>query len=501
MIEFSYENLSDCVFHHAEVTPDAPALYQGREVVSYGALAALVRQAAVYLKHAGIGPQDRVGIALSNSIERVALAWALMRMGAVGIELPEEASQADLNAYTKRFAMAAMLTEPGCDVADAKLHLRIDLNWRDEVAALAGDARFAGDAAELMLLNLSSGSTGHPKGIMCTHQARLVRSRMTLNANEFYRGTPAPLLLAAPASTNLTWGVLVNHLVIGWPVVLLPTYKFIGALVREAARWEQAILPVPPGMARQMLDYAPARGLLFAKMRALVTAGQAIASHDKVALMEKATPNVFEFYGSGGIGMLTCIGPEEAKREPKSVGRPVPYPGVEVEIAGPDGKRLGQGAIGQLRVRGPNTATHFFVPEDNLRGTERFIDGWYYPGEVASLSKTGYLVLEGRIADAIKTGNIVIYPQEIEDVMLEHKAVSEAAVVGRAGPQGEDIVAFVVGRPGYKHAEIIEHCKKKLSVSKRPRFIYYLDALPKTGNGKVDRAALKTVPLKRVEPV
>jgi acyl-CoA synthetase (AMP-forming)/AMP-acid ligase II len=123
MIEFSYENLSDCVFYHAEVTPGAPALHQGREVVSYGALAELVRQAAVYLRAAGIGPQDRVGIALSNTIERVALAWALMRMGAVGIELPEDASQADLNAYAKRFAMAAMLTEPGREVADAKLHL------------------------------------------------------------------------------------------------------------------------------------------------------------------------------------------------------------------------------------------------------------------------------------------------------------------------------------------------------------------------------------------
>jgi acyl-CoA synthetase (AMP-forming)/AMP-acid ligase II len=501
MIEFSYENLGDCVFHHARVTPQAPALMQGRESVSYAQLAALVRQAAVYLAAAGIGAGDRVGIALDNTIERVALAWGLMRIGAVGVELPPETNTPDLNAYVTRFAMAATLTEPGGPVSNAKIKLLIDLNWRDEVARLEGDARFTGDPADLVLLNLSSGSTGHPKGIMCSHQARLVRSRMTLNANEFYQGMPAPLLLAAPASTNLTWGVLVNHLILGWPVVLLPTYKFLGELVREVAGWDQAILPVPPGMARFMLEHAPARGLLFPKMRALVTAGQAIASHDKVALMEKATPNVFEFYGSGGIGMLTCIGPDEARREPKSVGRPVAYPGVEVEIAGPDGKRLGQGGIGQLRVRGPNTASHFFVPEDNRRGTERFIDGWYYPGEVASISKSGYLVLEGRIADAIKSGNIIIYPQEIEDVMLEHKAVSEAAVVGRAGPQGEDIVAFVVGRPGYKHAEIVEHCKKKLSVSKRPRFIYYLDALPKTGNGKVDRAVLKTVPLKRVEPV
>jgi non-ribosomal peptide synthetase component E (peptide arylation enzyme) len=83
MVEFSYDNLSDCVFYHAEVTPEAPALVQSRQTLSYAGLAALVRQAAVYLREAGIGPCDRVGIALGNTIERVALALGLMRIGAV----------------------------------------------------------------------------------------------------------------------------------------------------------------------------------------------------------------------------------------------------------------------------------------------------------------------------------------------------------------------------------------------------------------------------------
>jgi acyl-CoA synthetase (AMP-forming)/AMP-acid ligase II len=503
MIDFSFENLSDCVFHHAAQTPRAPALHEGHQTLSYGGLAALVRQAAVYLTGHGIKAQDRVGIALTNSIERVALALALMRIGAVGIELPEDITAPTLAAFVGRYGMDATLVEPNGPASPAKTALIIPVQWRASLASLTGDPRYEGDPAQLRLINLSSGSTGFPKGLVSAHQHRLVRSHMTLNTAAFYApAQKGPLLLAAPASTNLVWGMLLNHLILGGPIVLIPAYRHMIDLVREVASWDEVIFPVPPGIARQMLPYAPKDALLFPRMRALITAGQAIAGHDKLALTQKLTPDIYEFYGSGGIGMLTCIGPDEVAKQLKSVGKPASYPGVEVEIAGPDGRRLTQGSIGQLRVRGPNTAIGFVNPEDNERGTERFIDGWYYPGEVASLNKAGYLILEGRIADAIHTPTQIIYPPEIEDAISQHADVAEVAIVGRAGPQGgEDIVAFIVARPGFAHQDIVAHCRKKLSASKRPKFIYYLDNMPRTGNGKIDRTALKTAPLKRIDPI
>ena len=503
MIEFSFDNLSDCVFHHAAERPQAPALHHGRETVSYAALAQLVTQATVYLSGQGIKAQDRVGIVLTNSIERVVLALALMRMGAVGIELPMETNPGTLTLLVNRFAMAATLVEAGGPASPAKISLTIHVHWRDELAALHGDVRYEGDPAALRLINLSSGSTGLPKGLVCQHAQRMVRSRMTLNTGDFYaHAQPGPLVLAAPASTNLVWGMLVNHLILGGPVVLLPAFGHMVELVRHVAAWEDAIFPVPPGMAVRMLDYSAGEGLLFPRMRALITAGQAIARHDKQSLIEKLTPNVYEFYGSGGLGMLTCIGPEEVKAQPKSVGRPANYPGVEVEIAGPDGQRLAAGGVGQLRVRGPNVALGFFNPEDNARGSERFVDGWYYPGEVAAMNAAGYLCLEGRIAEAITVGAGTVYPPEIEDVVSQHPHVAEVAIVGRPGTDGvEDIVAFVVGRSGFQHQAIVEHCHKKLPATKRPKYIYYLGNMPRTGNGKIDRMALKTAPLKRIDPI
>jgi acyl-CoA synthetase (AMP-forming)/AMP-acid ligase II len=504
MTEFAFENVSDCVFHHAAHSPQAPALIDGSETITYGALADLVRQASIYLASQGIKAHDRVGIALTNSIERVALALALMRIGAIGIELPTETTAETYAALVARFAMHATLVEPGGPNTSAPITLTIQVHWRAEVATLTGDARYHGDPADLRIISLSSGSTGLPKGLVCSHQHRIVRSRMTLGSVDFYNAhdKPAPLVLAAPASTNLVWGMMICHLFQGGPVVLLPTYRLMIDLVREVARWDDAIFPVPPGLANLLLAHAGPNGALFPRMRALISAGQAVAPHLKQTFSQRLTPNVFEFYGSGGVGLLTCIGPKEAAEHPHSVGKPVSYPGVEVEIAGADGQALPQGSIGQLRVRGPNTAISFFNPEDNFRGNERFEGGWYYLGEIASINRDGYIILEGRIADAIKSGGQITYPPEIEAVMTQHPDILEVAVVGRTADQGgEDIVAFVVGRNGFNHQNIIAYCQANLPVAKRPRYIFYINEMPRTGNGKINRMALKTAPLQKIEPI
>jgi long-chain acyl-CoA synthetase len=503
MTEFAFENVSDCVFHHAAVNPQAPALIDGSETMTYGALATLVKQASAYLISQGIKAHDHVGIALTNSIERVALALALMRIGAVGIELPTETTAEAFPALVARFAIRATLAESGNPTTSAPIQLTIHVNWRSEVAKLTDDVRYQGDPAGLRIISLSSGSTGLPKGLVCTHQHRVVRSRMTLGSVEFYyaHDKPAPLVLAAPASTNLVWGMMICHLFLGGPVVLLPTYSYMIDMVREVARWDDAIFPVPPGLANLLLAHAKPDEVLFPRMRALISAGQPIAPHLKQTLTRLLTPNVFEFYGSGGVGLLTCIGPKEAEAQPRSVGRPVSYPGLEVEIAGPDGKALPPGSIGQLRVRGPNTAISFFNPEDNFRGNERFENGWYYLGEIATINEQGYIILEGRIADAITSGVQIVYPPEVEAVMSQHPDILEVAVIGRTGDQGgEDIVAFVVGRGGFNHQSILAHCQQNLPASKRPKYIFYLDAMPRTGNGKINKVALKTAPLQKLRP-
>jgi acyl-CoA synthetase (AMP-forming)/AMP-acid ligase II len=502
MIEFSFENVSDCVFHHAARTPSAPALIGGRETISYGALATLVGQASLYLGAQGVKAGDRVGIALINGIDRVVLSLAVMRIGAVPVELPLDIQAPALAAQVTRFAMTATAMEAGGPGSPARIALTIGVGWRDELSRYSGDARYGGDPGGLRLMILSSGSTGTQKGVVITHRQRAFRSAAYANSAGFYRAEdPGTLVLAAPANTSLVSQFLATQLMLGGATVLLPTYRYLIELVHELASCEDAICPIPPSIARGFLNHAGPSGMLFPKMRALAVSGQPLASHDKLALVERVTPNLYDVYGCAGFGLLAVIGPGEITTLAHSVGRPVTPPGVTFEIVGPDAKPVRPGAMGQLRVRGPAAALGFFHPEDNERGTERFVDGWYYPGEVAAIDKAGYLVLKGRIADAMQLGDETLYPQEIEDVLTQHPHVLEAAVVGRPGAQGEDMVAFVVGKSGFRHQDIDAYCRGKLPVNKRPKYLYYLDQLPRTANGKIDRPALRATPLKRTDPL
>jgi len=503
MIEFAFENISDCVFHHAQRTPDAPALIQGREVVTYAELATLVGQAAVYLTGKGIGAGERIGIAMTNSVERVVLSLAALRIGAVTMELPTDTNAPTLSSHIARFGLLATAVETAGPSSTARIPLEIPLNWRRELAAFKGDVRYAGDPDALYFLILSSGSTGVPKGTVVSHKARNVRSAAYANFAGFYSAeSPGTLVLAAPASTSLVAQFLTTQLMLGGVSVLLPVYRYLIEMVREIANWEDAICPMPPAIARSFLTYAPRVGALFPKMRALAISGQPLPAGDKVEMVKRLTPNLYDVYGCAGFGLISCIGPAEIARESESVGKPISGGGVEIEIAGPDGVAVKPGVIGQLRLRGPNVASRFYHPEDNLSGTERFEDGWFYPGEVALMDKAGYLILEGRIADAIKIGNVTIYPPEIEDIILQHPQVAEAAVVGRPGPIGVDeIVAFVVGKPGFKKEDIEGHCRKKIIANKRPRYLYFLQEIPRTANGKFDRPKLKTVPLQKIAPL
>jgi acyl-CoA synthetase (AMP-forming)/AMP-acid ligase II len=502
MTEFTFENISDAVFHHAAERPQAAALIYGQETLSYGALAILVGQATVYLDEQGIKARDRVGVAMTNSIDHIILSLALMRIGAVLIEVPSETEQAAVTGYVTRFDMEALFFEAAGLLTATPKGRAIGLGWRAEISRLSGDKRYDGDPDELRLMVLSSGSTGVPKGIVATHKQRIWRSAIHASSAPFWtQNGPGMLLLAAPPDTGLVSQFLTNQLLLGGTSVLLPTFRDFIDLVRALAAWDDGICPVPPGFAKNFIDFSDrAAGLLFPKMRALVCSGQALANQDKPALIELVTPNLYEFYGSAGFGVIAWIGLKNGAGSQTSVGRPISGPGIEIQIVGPDGKAVAPGALGQLRLRGPTVSVGFFNPEDNARGTERFEGGWYYPGDVALMNKAGQLFLKGRMADVIKIGNLTIYPREIEEVVAKHEDVAEAAVIGRPGTDGvEEMVAFVVGRPGYRHREIMAHCHRSLPPNKRPKFIFYLDAIPKTRNGKINRPALRAAKMRVME--
>jgi len=493
-VETPWYNVSDAVFHHAERNPKNPALIDGGRTITYAELAGFVAKAAVYLGNLGIGYGQHVGISLSNNAEHVILSLAAMRIGATVIELPADLSADDMAARVAKFAITASFADAGGMPSSAPISVRISRRWLDEISALSGDARHDGPADDFRMIILSSGSTGIPKGLVTTQRQLILRCEVCRNCfgDDWSESSPGILLLPATASMAFLLVYLYTQILTGGPIVLLPKFSQVIDLVHALGSWKDAICPVVPAMARGFIACADDKGLLFPAMRALVVTGLPLAGREKQALIGRVTPNAHEVYGCGGFSRISHLTPADFSSHPSSVGRPVRSPDNEIEIAGADGNPAPPGVEGRLRVRGPALSLGFFNPEDNQRGAEHFEGGWYYPGDILLADADGYLYMRGRADDAIAAGPLTIYPPDIEDVLIRHPGVAEAVVVPRPNNMGGmDLIGFIVGRPGLRHEEIEAHCIANLPAVKRPKSVYYLDAIPRTGNGKIDRPAIK----------
>ena len=163
--------------------------------------------------------------------------------------------------------------------------------------------------------------------------------------------------------------------------------------------------------------------------------------------------------------------------------------GAEVQIIDENHKQVAPDTVGTIRYRGGAVANSYYRnPEESALA---FRDGWYYPGDLGRFDADGFLYLTGRSKDMIIRSGVNIYPAEIEQTLVAHSAVVEAAVVGWPSQErGEDIAAFVVCRAPVTEDDLIAHCRGSLAPYKIPKGVFFLDALPKSGMGKVLKPTL-----------
>jgi acyl-coenzyme A synthetase/AMP-(fatty) acid ligase len=414
-----------------------------------------------------------------------------MWLGAVPVELPPGLPDQVLAARVKRFGLAASFVEADGPVSPARIAVRLGFSWRAGLAQHAPLPAAVAAPEQLQIIIPSSGSTGEPKGVIITQAQRVLRAAIYLTRfGDGWGLEPGPLLILAPAATSLISQCFATQLVAGGTIVLLPPFQTVQDMARAIAGWDNAICPMPPGMIREFLPLGTPGAHLFPRLRALITSGQPMAAHDKQAVMTRLTAKLHEVYGASGYGLMAYAGPAELAAKPGSVGRPAFGPGVEVQVVTPEREALPPGIPGVLRLRGPAAALGYVNPEDNLQ-TEHFAEGWYYPGEIAMLDNTGSLILQGRAADAIRVNGRNLYPPAIEDALTRYQEIAEVAVVAQSGASGDDIAAFIVPRPGFQQEVFWAHCAATLAPESRPKALFQLAALPRTGNGKLDRPALK----------
>ena len=330
------------------------------------------------------------------------------------------------------------------------------------------------------LVGYTSGTTGAPKGAVLTHGNLLANSEAIART---WRWTCHDRLVhTLPVFHGHGLCVaLYTSLLVGGSVVLLPRFDVHTVLDARAGHSATMFFGVPTMYHR--LAASP-RVSELAALRLAVSGSAALRADLHGALSAQGGVDVLERYGMTET-LMTLSNPYDGERRPGTVG--FPFPGVEARVdpAGPPGEG------GELLVRGPAVFAGYW--ERPAATGAAFDGGWFRTGDLAEVDD-GYVRLLGRSTEVIITGGYNVYPSEVEDVLLTHPGVVEAAVVGLASDEwGEVVCAWVVadGVSPPNADSILEHAAAGLAPYKRPRQVRFVDALPRNAMGKVRRSELR----------
>jgi acyl-CoA synthetase (AMP-forming)/AMP-acid ligase II len=210
----------------------------------------------------------------------------------------------------------------------------------------------------------------------------------------------------------------------------------------------------------------------------------------KRRVLEKITPELYDYYGSTESNSMTVLRPADQLRKPQSVGQP--FRNVQILIADADGKACAPGVVGEVWCVNPSVMSAY---RDRPEETRRAFTGrWFHTGDLGFLDEDGFLHLVSRLSDVVISGGVNIYPAEIEQVLMLHPSILDAAVIGVPDPKwGEAVKAFLVVREGERLdlAAVQEHCSRHVADFKKPRSVEFLPALPKNAGGKTIKAELR----------
>ncbi len=342
-------------------------------------------------------------------------------------------------------------------------------------------------------LNYTSGTTGQPKGIQHAHKDMPISSQLytvnTLGLNENDR-------TFAVARLFFTYGLgvtLFSPWHVGASTVLCSKPPRTATNVLETIdRFKPTFLfNVPTGYASILAVEGFAERYNLSSLRVCAAAGEALPEAIWHAWKERTGLEIVESMGTTEAFALFLSNRPNDNR-PGTIGKAVE--GFELKVADENGHEVPRGEIGDLMVKG-ETFSLFYLHQYH-RSQQAFRGEWLFTGDKFYVDGEGYYHYTGRVDEMLKAGGIWVSPVEIENTLRKHQAVFECAVMGR--PDRDGLLkpkAFVALRPGYTASaelenELIEHCKANMAAYKRPRWVAFMDELPKTATGKIQRSAL-----------
>src|SRR6266704_5356699 len=511
VIPHSYNAAHDLVERNLQAGRGGRLAYIGdRTRTTYAELAAKVNRAGNALLSLGLAPEQRVLLALHDSIDFPTLFLGAIKAGIIPIAVNTLLTANDYRYILGDSRALALVVSPAllpvfeqAMTEGGRAHLREVIvageakppyRRLDALLAAASDSLSpsptTGDDACFWLY--SSGSTGAPKGTVHVHASMIqtaeLYARPVLGIREDdVVFSAAKLFFAYGLGNGLTF-----PLSVGATTVLMAERPTPAAVFARLAKHQPTIFYGVPTLFAALLASPdpPKRGEL--RLRICTSAGEALPAD-----LGKRWTEHFGVEILDGIGSTEMLHIFLSNRPGKvcygTTGTPVP--GYELRIVGDDGLPVAPGQVGELQVCGPTSAMAYW--NNRQKSCATFHGPWTRSGDKYSIDGEGNFVYAGRTDDMLKVGGIYVSPVEVEAALITHPAVLEAAVIGKADE--EELVkpvAYVVLKAGHPASpglaeELRQHVKSRLAPYKYPRWIEFIDELPKTATGKIQRYKLR----------
>jgi acyl-CoA synthetase (AMP-forming)/AMP-acid ligase II len=473
--------------------PDATAIVDELGTLTFEEVHRRTNALAHALSDAGIGEGDGIAIMIRNHRGFIDATVACSKLGAHALYLNTAFAGPQITDVVKREKPIALIYDAEFEglVHDAGRRRKRFIAWHDggekPKDPLLEDLIAAGDTDDVVppenkgrVVILTSGTTGSPKGAQreqpkSLDPAAALFSKIPLHAREH-------TMIAAPMFHS--WGFVHFTLGMGLGSTLVLRRKFDPEDTLSAtAQHECTALIVVPVMLNRILEL-PAETIDkydLSALRVIAASGSALPGELALKVMDRFGDVLYNLYGSTEVAWATIATPEDLRAAPGTAGRPPR--GTVVKLLGEDGNEIAPGETGRIFV-GNDMAFEGYTGG----GGKQNVGGLLSSGDVGHFDAAGRLFIDGRDDEMIVSGGENVFPREVEDLLADHDAVDEVAVIGVADEQfGQRLKAFVVRSPGASATEdeLKDYVKANLARYKVPREIDFLDELPRNATGKV----------------
>jgi acyl-CoA synthetase (AMP-forming)/AMP-acid ligase II len=500
--------LGDLTVRNLTLRANAPAIFFEGRTITHGQLADRAFRLANALIGLGVGRGDRVAILAQNCPEYMETyaagelgGWTTVtinfRLAAAEIGYILSDSQPKVLIVEQQFLDLLAAAAPSLRYIMTIGSAGPDLHYEKVLAGGdSGRPNVRVDPEDIAHLIYTSGTTGKPKGVMLSHRAQMQSA--LISALEAQVRPTDRLALAMPFYHIGAKNQWLSHSVYGCPIILHRAFRpvpFFEAMREHAA----TVTLLAPTMLNDLLDATHCDRNALPSLNKIFYSAAPMPEALLRRCMAAFGSILAQIYGMTECGGPGCTlhahqhvldGPPHVVRRLRSAGQPMI--GCDVRVVRPDGSDCAAGEPGEIVIRSNCLMTGYW--NNHPATLEAMRGGYLHTGDIGERDQDGFIFVVDRLKDMIVSGGENIYSREVEEALMSHGAILEAAVVGAPDERwGEAVVAFVVKRQGQEVSadEVIAHCRERIAGYKRPREVRFIEALPKLPNGKIEKFKLR----------